>query len=115
MEAVGQKLISRQRLLFNTKKSDAKRKNIHFSLKFEEMIFPVCCPVFNFELNYFPKGKVVYNSPSFDRLDGDMGYTKSNVLIVSWKANTIKSFGSLKDLEKIVLFYQKLSTGGTNA
>lgn len=106
---------TRQWIIYRNKKYDAKRKKIHFSLRFEDIIFPIRCPILGMELDYEKKKVIKMNSPSFERLDSDLGYTQSNVIIVSYKANSMKRNGTLKELEKIVLFYQKLSTGGLYA
>ncbi len=114
MGKIGQKH-TRQWIIFKTKQYDAKRKNIHFSLKFEDIVFPTHCPVLGIELDYKKKKSFQMNSPSFDRLDSNIGYIKSNVIIISYKANALKSNATLKELEKITSFYKKLSTGGINA
>jgi hypothetical protein len=46
------------------------------------------------------------NSQSIDRLDPDGGYTKDNILVVSQKANRIKSDASVEDLRKVYQFYR---------
>ncbi len=106
---------TRQWIIYRNKMYDAKRKNIHFSLRFEDIVFPTHCPILGIELDYGKKKTIKMNSPSFERFDSDLGYIQSNVIVVSYKANSMKRNGTLKELEKIVLFYQKLSTGGIYA
>ena len=48
------------------------------------------------------------HSPSFERLDSNIGYIKSNVLIVSMKANVMKNSASLKELKSLVVFLEKI-------
>ena len=47
------------------------------------------------------------NSPSIDRLDPSIGYTKENCKIISWRANRLKSNGNLEEFEKIVSYIKK--------
>ena len=47
-------------------------------------------------------------SPFFDRIDPKNGYTKNNIVIVSNKANRIKSDANVDDIRKVAAFYEKL-------
>lgn len=42
------------------------------------------------------------NSPSIDRIDSTKGYTRDNIQIISWKANSIKRNASLEELILLV-------------
>ncbi len=106
---------TRQWFIFRNKKYDAKRKNIHFSLRFEDVVFPTHCPILGIELDYGKKKTIKMNSPSFERLDSNIGYVKSNVIIISYKANSMKRNCNLKEIKQIASFYENLSTGGINA
>ena len=56
------------------------------------------CPVFGFKMEFDGDHD---NSPSLDRIDPSKGYTKNNVLWISYLANRMKSNLSLKELIKI--------------
>ena len=43
-------------------------------------------------------------SPSLDRIDSTKGYTKNNVQIISWKANRIKAYATVVELETVVKY-----------
>ena len=45
--------------------------------------------------------KVKYNSPSLDKIIPKKGYTKNNISVISYRANTIKSDGRLDEFVKI--------------
>ena len=47
-------------------------------------------------------------SPSFDRIDPKKGYTKNNIVIVSTRANRIKSDATVDEIRKVADFYEKL-------
>jgi hypothetical protein len=91
---------------FRHKKANATRDGIDWDLDFGDLEFPTHCPVLGMELDYFnttPKD----NSPSFDRVDPNKGYVKGNVMIISKKANTIKSNGSAEDHLRIAEYIKK--------
>lgn len=45
-------------------------------------------------------------SPTIDRIINDLGYVKGNVIVISWRANRIKSDATLAELKAIVAFYE---------
>jgi hypothetical protein len=57
----------------------------------------------------------VYSDPHFyhgnicriDRIDTSKGYLKDNIKVISWRANRLKSDGTLEELEKIVNYMRK--------
>lgn len=59
------------------------------------------CPIFGIELKFNTTG---FNdtSPSIDRIDATKGYTKDNIQIISWKANSIKRNATLEELILLV-------------
>jgi hypothetical protein len=95
--------------LLNASKQRAKEKNREHDLTKQDLIdlFPKdgCCPIFGFKLEW-NGGGFRETSPSVDRIDSTKGYTKDNVQIISWKANRIKGYASIEDLE-ILLSYLK--------
>ena len=95
------------RALLLAAKRRSKMKNLEFNLNFEDIEIPEFCPVFNIPL-YISDGGKTDNSPSLERIDNDKGYTKTNTIVVSWKANRMKNNSSIDDLNKLVAFYNKL-------
>ena len=56
---------------------------------------PESCPVFGTNFTFFGNKNVWECSPTIDRLDPKKGYTIDNVIVISMKANVIKSaYGS---------------------
>lgn len=62
--------------------------------------FPTHCPILGLELDYGgPPGGL--NTASLDRIDNRVGYVPGNVAIISYKANTIKSYGTPEEHRRI--------------
>jgi hypothetical protein len=77
-----------------------------FSLTVEDIPdIPEFCPVFPWVRLVLPtgKGRGYYpDAPSVDRIDSDLGYIPGNIRITSWRANTLKSDGNIREFEAIV-------------
>ena len=105
-----QALYDEKRRKFNLKRSNAKLKNIEFSIQFSEIEWPIHCPVLGVELDYFAENGRTDRSVSFDRIDSNKGYISGNVIGVSHRANRIKNNGSWEEHQKIADFYKNLLT-----
>lgn len=96
--------------LLNSSKARAAEKQREHTLTLEDLLdlYPKdnCCPVYGFELIWGDSG-FRETSPSIDRIDSSKGYTKDNVQIISWKANRLKSYATLEDLEILVSFMKQ--------
>lgn len=89
-------------ILYSGAKARAARKGLKFDLEIEDIIIPEQCPVFGVPLERAEGGIPADNSPTLDRLDSSKGYVKENVQVISWKANRLKSNGTLDDFKAIV-------------
>ena len=91
--------------ILNRAKGRAKKKNIPFDLVEDDIKIPELCPIFN--------KPFILNDPnwtySIDRIFPDLGYIKGNVIIVSNKANVIKSSATAEDILLVGNFYRSLS------
>lgn len=96
--------------MYQAAKTRAKRRNLPFSLCLKNLTLPLVCPALGIPL-VPSSGAVSNNSPTIDRIDNSKGYTNDNVIIVSFKANTIKNMATIDDLEKILNFYKGLQNG----
>lgn len=101
-----------QRKLFINKRSDAKGKNIEFTIEMDDIDFPDACPITGSELLYQPGSKPLANTPSFDRVDPLLGYIPGNVQVISALANSAKSNFTISMLEQL-LTYMKGDTNET--
>jgi hypothetical protein len=79
-------------ILIHTK-SRAKRNGIPFNIDKSDILpAPDYCPVFGIKLDY-TGGKDRRSRASLDRVKPELGYTKGNVRIISFAANTAKQNG----------------------
>lgn len=95
------------KLLWSQLKASAAKRGIPFDLKptdIDEVGIPVTCPILGIPL-YFHRERVQDDSISFDRIDSSKGYTVDNLVVISYRANKIKSDATLDELRKIVSFY----------
>ena len=90
----------------------AKRFNVPFDLQPEDIIIPDVCPVLGISLIRSVGNTHTGNSPSLDRIIPELGYVKDNVLVVSYRANTMKSDGTLEDLKNLYEFYKEVIENG---
>lgn len=82
--------------LFYEAKYRAKKKGLEFNLSKEDILIPLFCPILNIPLR-IDNNKLCKDSPSLDRIDSSKGYIKGNVYVISWRANRLKSYGSIED------------------
>lgn len=98
--------------LYGVAKARAKVRNKIFELKVEDILIPKFCPVLGIELD------LVYGSVeethadrsrkvSLDRLDSNLGYTKDNVVCMSYRANILKGDGTANEHRLIAQFIRQ--------
>ena len=92
----------------------AKKQNVPFNLTVDDMKDLIknaadICPALGVKMEI---AKLYANdsnySPSFDRIDPKKGYTKNNIVIISNRANRIKSDATVDEIRKVADFYEKL-------
>jgi hypothetical protein len=94
-----------KKTMLSSARSRARKKGIEFNLSVDDFEIPSHCPVFGFEL-VKNDGHVSYNSACLDRIDVTQGYIKGNVIVVSDKANRIKSDATIAEIEAVLEFYK---------
>jgi len=93
--------------LLNAAKKRAKTKGIEFSLSIADIVIPSYCPMLNIPL-YPTSGQAAHaNSPSIDRLDSSKGYVPENIVIISHRANMIKSNSTPVEMRMIADYTEK--------
>lgn len=80
----------------------AKEKNIPFELTVDDIYIPDYCPILGIKLIVGKMQGPDDYSPSLDRIIPEKGYTKSNIKIISMKANRMKSNATMQDVEKLL-------------
>lgn len=86
--------------LFHMAKHRAKRNGLPFDLTIDDFDIPQYCPVLGIKLKP-GLGKLHDASPSLDRIKPEMGYVKDNVVVISYKANRMKSNATTEEVEKL--------------
>lgn len=84
----------------------AKAKNMKFDLVEADVVIPKRCPVLGIPLRK-GEGAPTDNSPELDRINNKKGYVKGNIMVISRKANRIKSDCTPKELMRIAMFYAR--------
>jgi len=81
--------------------SNAKRraleKNLEFTITAEDLNIPEFCPILKILFTLGTKGDYEY-TPSIDRINNNLGYTKENIQIITKKANSMKNSGTPEEL-----------------
>jgi hypothetical protein len=87
---------------------DARKRSIEYSLPFdiepEDIIIPETCPVLGVKL---VSGGPRDNAPSLDRVIPELGYTRGNIRVISFRANRIKSDARIIDLEAVIKYIRE--------
>jgi hypothetical protein len=81
----------------------AKITGKDFDLTKEDLDIPSHCPVFGIPL-FLTEGRRGPNSYSIDRIDNSKGYTKDNVRVISFLANTRKGDMTLEQVENLLKY-----------
>ena len=99
------------RFLYYSAKKRSKNQGIKFEISKQDIIniYPKnnLCPMLNIEI-YPNQDKMRDNSPSLDRIIPNVGYTKDNIIVISYKANRIKNDATLQELKCIVSYLEAL-------
>lgn len=93
--------INPERGLWRNARYRARKNNLEFTIKVSDIKIPKICPVLGIEIT-LPDGKRRDSSASVDRIDPTKGYTPSNTVVISWRANRMKNRWSLGELRKLV-------------
>lgn len=87
--------------LYYKAKYRAKRLGLPFTIAKEDIVIPDKCPVLGTVLNRSPGGFCNPHVGTLDRIIPELGYTPGNVWVISWRANQLKSNGTLQELEAV--------------
>lgn len=87
----------------------ARKAGVPFTLSVTDIEIPTHCPVLGIPLfqSIGQRGGSDY-SPSLDRVVPDWGYVPGNVIVISNRANRLKSDASIEELRSIASFYATL-------
>lgn len=88
-------------------KASAKKRGIPFFLSEQDLRdkWTNHCPIYKKELVFFSNSDW---SPSVDRINNNIGYTKENIIVISRKANLQKNNTTVEELKLLYEFYSSL-------
>jgi hypothetical protein len=85
----------------------AKVAGVPFTIEKGDIVIPSNCPILGIPLFKGPRGGGD-NSPSLDRITPEKGYTNGNIIVISNRANRLKSDATIGELRDIASFYATL-------
>ena len=107
------KKANKEKYMLMSARKRAKKNNIPFNLTedYLKSIYPsdMICPVLGFEMSVgLDENGRPDTSPSLDRIIPEKGYVQGNVVVVSTRANVIKSNATPEEIRKVADFYEKV-------
>ena len=89
-------------------RSRAKRHKIPFTIDPWDIIITENCPVLSIPLiRQSGKGAPSDNSPTLDKIIPEKGYVKDNIVVVSYKANSMKRNATIEEVMMLAEFYKQ--------
>ncbi len=93
-------------------RSRAKKAGVPFTISAKDILIPSHCPILGIPLSQtLGKRGGGDNSPSLDRIEPERGYVPGNVIVISNRANRLKSDDSIEELRSIASFYSTFRPG----
>lgn len=92
----------RQRI-YDRAKGRAKQRGREFTISLDDVVIPETCPVLGVPLVHAPGSPYV---PSLDRIDSSKGYTPDNIIVMSWRANTLKNNMTEEECRALLRFFE---------
>ena len=100
---------NKSRFLLAKTRNRAAISGIPFNLDVTDFVIPEYCPVLGLKLeDTTGRSGPGPTSPSLDRIIPALGYVKGNVIVISHKANMIKSNATPDEILKVGLFFEEL-------
>ena len=76
----------------------ARRNGLEFTISIEDIFIPEFCPYLGIPLTHQMGKGWVKSNVSLDRIDTTKGYTKENIQVISWLANSMKRDATREEL-----------------
>lgn len=98
--------------MFQNARVRARRAEVPFTITVDDIAIPTHCPILGIPLfqTVGRKGGGD-NSPTLDKIEPSKGYVPGNVIVISGRANRLKSDATIKELRDIASFYATFDTG----
>jgi hypothetical protein len=99
-------------MMVRNARNRAKLAGVPFDITKDDIIIPTHCPVLGIPLVHGKgRGGSNDNSPSLDKIRPAEGYVRGNIIVISKRANRIKSDATIKELRDVASFYATLRRG----
>jgi len=85
----------------------SRKLSLAFTITPLDVVVPKFCPALGIPLQV-SDNTAGPNSPTIDRIIPSLGYTPDNIVVVSQKANTIKSNATIQEILSVVAFYTRV-------
>lgn len=89
--------------MYREAKRRSEERGLEWDLELCEVMVPDVCPVLGIPL-FFTVGRTTDNTPTLDRVDNTKGYTRDNVVVISYRANRIKNDSTLDELVAVTVY-----------
>lgn len=97
-----------QQTMFSSSKARAKKKGLAHTITIDDIIIPKYCPVLKHDIVL--ERNHLYR-PSLDRIDSKRGYTKDNIIVMSWRANWIKNNMDFSEMLALAVWDYEYNVG----
>lgn len=92
--------------LLASARASASVKGLPCTIVKADIVVPKRCPALGIPL-FSTRGRRTDNTPSIDRIDKRRGYVPDNIVIISWRANDLKSNMTRRELQGLARLYLK--------
>ena len=99
-----------EKAMWQSARQRAKKQNVPFAIDPSDIVIPLTCPVLGIPLKRNP-GIAGPDSPSLDKIEPSLGYVKGNIVVISSRANLIKTNATPSEVMKVAIW---LNEGGYN-
>jgi len=96
--------------LLSSAKCRAAKKKLQFNLSLNDILRMLKrrkCPVFGIKLKLTNSKSNCDSSPSLDRVIPKLGYVKGNAVVISWRANRIKSDANIGEITQLLRYMKR--------
>lgn len=104
-------LRNREKIMWRSARQRAKKAGLVFTIEASDIVVPERCPLLNVVLDRQATIATRMRAPSLDRKIQELGYTKDNTWVISYRANLLKNNATLEELELLVRNLRSATTG----
>ena len=96
---------SNEKWLWTWAKVRAKKIGVPFTIRVEDIVIPLVCPVLGIPLSR-AVGRHGHHdaSPTLDRIDPARGYIRDNIAVISWRANRLKGDATVSEMASVLAY-----------